>query len=146
MRTLLVTLSFLLPACLFASCSSARECTSEDNYRIEYFTGGGFTGVERGMTIECSGTVHMWERKVNEARVVTDSLTLNTSSLKIFDTAMNDTTVFSYARKDASNHTATLTLSKRNRNNSISYNSTAAPADLPASVRAILAEIITIHK
>ena len=140
------TILFALCACVAASCSSARECSQEDNYRIDYFTGGGFTGFEKGMTIDCSGRVKLWEKKLNSPREITDSLLLKSSDRKKIDEIMNDTSLFEYSAKEVSNHTATLIISKREKTMTIAWRSSDAPPDLPASIRSLLTEINKIQK
>jgi len=139
-------LLLLFSALLFSSCSSARECTTQEQYTIEYFTGGGFTGMDRGMTIQCNGRVVMWDRKPNAAKVVTDSLLLSSSRRETFDALMNDPSVFAYAKSAPANFSATLTLTRDGRHTVITYNPSEPPADLPQPVRAILSAIATIQK
>jgi hypothetical protein len=146
MRITIHRVLFALCACFVASCSSARDCSQENNYRIDYFTGGGFTGFEKGMTIECSGWVKLWEKKLNSPREITDSLLLKSSDRKKFDEIMNDTALFEYSAKEVSNHTATLIISKREKTTTIAYRSSDAPPDLPAVIRDLLTEITKIHK
>jgi len=139
-------LLLLFSALLLSSCSSARECSTEEQYTIEYFTGGGFTGMDRGVTIQCSGRVVLWDRQPNATKVVTDSLLLSSSRRETFDALMNDPSVFAYAKNAPANFSATLELTKAGKHTVITYNPSEPPADLPQPVRAILAAVATIKK
>ncbi len=146
MRKDRLCLLLLFSALLLSSCSSAKECSTEEDYTIEYFTGGGFTGMDRGMTIECSGRVVMWDRMPNAGKEITDSLLLKSAVRKRFDALMNDPLVFGYSKIAPGNHSTTLILTKPGKHTVITYDSSEPPADLPSPVRAILSEITTIHK
>lgn len=100
----------------------------------------------RGMTIECSGWVKLWDRKLNSPKEITDSLRVKSSTREKLAACMADAATYSYSRNDAGNYTATLTLTKQDQHTVITYPSQAPPADLPASVKIILSEISSIHK
>jgi hypothetical protein len=146
MRTVVQAASLSVLAFVFSACTSVRECSQENTYRIEYSTGGGFTGLEHGMTIECTGWVKFWEKRLNADRANTDSLILTSSTLRKLDAFMSDPAVFGYSMKEAGNVTTTLSVSKAGKLNVVSYGASRPPTDLPASMRGILTEINTLHK
>jgi hypothetical protein len=146
MRTSLFAPVIVCMACLLVSCTSPRECTSTDTYHIEYITGGGFTGFEQGTSVECSGWVTMWERAPGKDRVMKDSVLLRSSARTRIDALVNDPAVFAYAHQEPANHTATLTIVRGTQSTRVSYPSTSVPADLPASMRALVNEITSIQK
>ena len=146
MRLTLITASCALFALVLSSCSSAKECSPQDAYTIEYSNGGGVTGMERGMTIDCSGRVTMWDKNVNSPRVSTDSLVLKSSSRKALAACMADAAVYAYTKNDVGNYTTRLVLTKNDQHTVIAYPSSTPPADLPASIQKILSEISSIHK
>lgn len=146
-NTIRTTAFLLLTACLLSSCTSSRQCAPEDAYRIEYFTGGGFTGFEQGTTLECSGRLIFWERRPGSGQQIKDSLLLHSTDRKKFDTLMNDSSLFTYAKQESGNLTTTLILSKGEKTTRVAWpTSSALPADLPASMQAIITEITSVHK
>lgn len=128
------------------ACSSERSCSEEKDYRIEYSTRGGFTGMEKGVTIDCNGWVKWWERKLNSPKEVIDSLQADPSVMIKFDKIMSDGKLFDFTMDHIGNHTATLVLSKQNRIHAISYNSSENTSHFPESIQTILSEIEKINK
>ena len=126
----------LAVSCLLTTnpaCSSERSCSEEKDYRIEYSTRGGFTGVEKGLTIDCNGWVKWRERKLNSPKKVIDSLQADASVMIKFDKIMMDENLFDFTMNHDGNHTATLVLSKQNRIHAISYNSSENISRFPGS-------------
>lgn len=102
--------------------------------------------MEEGLTIECSGWVKLWRRKLNSPKEQTDSLLLKSGDQKVFDECMADTSLFRYSHHEPANHTATLELRTADRSTVIEYPSSDAPADLPPAAQRILSAIHNIHK
>lgn len=145
MRHIIVVITASLLFCLSSSCSSSKSCSQEKYYRIDYFSGGGFTGMEKGLTIECNGWLKNWERKLNPKKEILDSLILDSSTMQKIDKLMKDSEIFSYKMNNISNYTTTLILSNQEKKNIVSYNSSDVPIDLPKSIKAILSEIEKIN-
>lgn len=144
-RIILAFVSLLFLFAIF-NCSSIRECIEGERYLIEYSTGGGFTGFERGLTIQCTGKVKFWERKLDQKKNETDSLFLSSSQLGVLDAAIRDKNIFSYKMEKPGNYTALLKLIYEDKTNNIKFNPAEVPSDMPIKVKTILNEIEKINK
>ncbi|MDP1817543.1 MAG: hypothetical protein Q8K92_23995 [Leadbetterella sp.] len=136
--TILTLLSFIF---ITTACSQSTNCTKDNSYRIDYFSGGGFTGMERGVTIDCNGWLKKWERKLNSSKTILDSLALSSSAMKNISNAMKDSNIYNYYFNKIANYTTSIVLTNQNKVHTISYSSSEVPADLPNSIKAILIEI-----
>ena len=136
--TILTLVSLIL---VTTSCSQSTNCTKDNSYRIDYSSGGGFTGMERGVTIDCNGWLKKWERKLNSPKTIVDSLELSSSAMKNITEAMNDTSIYIYVMNKAANYTTSIVLTNQNKVHTISYSSSEVPGDLPNSIKAIVKEI-----
>jgi hypothetical protein len=126
------------------SCSSSNTLPAGNEYRIDYYSGGGFTGIESGLTILSSGTVKFWKRNPNSERRITDSLQLTEIQLKRLDDLIINPELFTYTYKFSGNYTTHLVLSKDIQSNQISFNSSDLPEEMPGSVKDLISEIKTI--
>ncbi len=140
-----VTLLFLL-ILPFPSCSSSDSCATNGNYRIDYYSGGGFTGMESGVTISCEGWVKFWKQSLNSIRQTTDSVSLSSEQQKRFNQLMNNPELFSYQNKFAGNYTTYLVLMKDVQFNRMSFNEADPPENLPAAIKDLILEIKNINK
>lgn len=96
--------------------------------------------MERGVTIDCTGWLKKWERKLNSSKTILDSLELSSSAMKNINNAMNDSSIYNYFMIKTANYTTTIVLTKQNKAHTISYSSSEVPADLPKSIKEILIE------
>ena len=103
MNKTIAFLSLLSFFVIISACSSAIDCTKDKFFRIDYFSGGGFTGMERGVTIDCNGWLKKWERKLNSPKTLVDSVKISSSVMKNISNAMDDTSIFSYAMNQTAN-------------------------------------------
>ena len=133
---------FLIPA----SCTSIDTCKQNGEYRIDYYSSGGFTALQTGVSIKCDGTVLFWNKMPNSGRNVTDSLTLSDSQVGMFDTLMKNPELFSYTKSYTGNYTANLVLIKDDNFNKISFNSSEIPAEFPDAVKDLIREVQNIKK
>jgi hypothetical protein len=130
------------------SCSSFNTCSINNNYHIDYSLGGGFTGVESGITISSSRIVKYWKRKLNSSPTITDSIELTSAQLDRFNKLMQNKEIFLYKNDYKGNYTARLTLVNNELNNNFSFNPSELPKDMPETIKNIIAEIkiINSHK
>lgn len=126
---------------LISSCSFTNPCSKNDNFKIDYYSGGGFTGIETGMTINCDGWIRYWERKLNSLRITTDSLKLTTDQLRTLDEKMEDPELFTYSNTYVGNYTTYLTLFKDDKINNISFDASGMPLNIPSSIKNLITEI-----
>jgi hypothetical protein len=131
---------------LIYSCSTTGNCSTAGGYQINFSTGGGFTGIENGITINCNGRVLFWERRANSPSIVKDSLILQPEQLKRLDELMQNPDLLTYSHTFNGNYTSTLTITKENISNTISYNPSEEPSDFPSVIRDIILEIKNIKK
>ncbi len=144
MLKLIKTLALLFLFLPFASCSNADICSSNNNFRIDFYSGGGFTGVESGITISCEGWAKFWKRKPNSIRETTDSLSVSKDSMKKISELMTNPELFTYSNKYSGNYTTHLVVMKDIQINSISFNQSDTSANLPESVKNLISEIKNI--
>ncbi len=138
--------AILIISAMVYSCAASGNCSSAGKYKIDFSTGGGFTGIVNGTTIYCDGRVMFWERYPNSAAQIKDSLTLQEDRLKHFNLLVQSPDVFTYSHSYSGNYTATLTISKDSVSNTISYNPSEEPADFPQAIKEIISEIKIIKK
>ena len=142
---LIVALAGLL-SLPFASCSTVDSSTANGNYRIDYYSGGGFTGIQQGVTVSCEGWAKFWKKMPSSERVITDSVALSSDQLKKLDSLMSSPDIFSYSNKVSGNYTTYLVLMKDIQFNNISFNNSDPPADMPPSIIELITEIKNINK
>jgi hypothetical protein len=130
------------------SCSLVSTCPENKNYQIDYSSGGGFTGIESGMTIRCDGSVKFLEQRLNSSRTITDSTMLNATQLKTFNKLMKSKGIFDYKNEYKGNYTAHMTFSQDTLTNHFSFNPSNIPKDMPVVINNFIAEIknISNHK
>jgi hypothetical protein len=130
------------------SCSFISTYAENNNYYIEYSSGGGMTGIVSGMTIGSNRSVKYWERKLNALPIITDSTEVTSAQLKALNKLMKNKEVFIYKNDIKGNYTARLTFVNNKSNNSFSFNPSELPKDMPEVIINIIAEIknISNHK
>jgi hypothetical protein len=137
------TVSILLLS--FISCSSSIQSVTGDNFKIEYYSGGGFTGIQSGLTIFSDGTVKLWKQNLQSSRQITDSLKLSDEQFLELNETIIDSEFFSYHYKFSGNYATYLTVTKGIQSNQISFNGSDLPPDMPASIKDLISEIKTIY-
>ncbi len=137
----LLMLSFLL----LSGCSSSGDCVKKNSFMIEYSGGGGFTGLEKGITIQNSGLVRKWTRTAGAERVYDDSLALGAGDLEKLCGLMSVNDTVRYKRSEKGNYTTVLILTSNGVTNEISFAGNDVPADAPPYVGELLAQIRKIH-
>jgi hypothetical protein len=140
MRFFIVSAVLVLPSLLWG-CSLADSCRSNHNFTIEYYSGGGFTGVVHGLTIQSNGSVRKWTRHASSSPVYGDSLTLRLADLDTLCALMMKNDTFGYALSEKGNYTTVLTLTSNNKTNVISFPGSDAPANTPQYITELVAEI-----
>lgn len=128
------------------SCSFFSTHAGNTNYHIDYSSGGGFTGIESGITIGSNGSVRYWERKLNSSPIVTDSTELTSAQLDTLNELMNSREIFTYKSDYKGNYSARLTFVNNESNNKFSFNPSEYPKDMPEVIKNIIAEINNINK
>jgi hypothetical protein len=128
------------------SCSFLSTSAGNNNYHIDYSSGGGFTGIESGITIDSNGSVRYWERKLNSSPIITDSTELTSVQLNTLNELMKSREIFTYKNDYKGNYTARLTFVNNESNNKFSFNPSEYPKDMPEVIKKIIAEINNIHK
>jgi len=130
----------------FTSCTSISQSIAEESYRIDYYSGGGFTGMESGITIFSDGNVKFWKKKLNSERQITDSLKLSEEHVTKLNEISRNTELFTYNNKYTGNYTTYLVLTKGIQLNNISFNGSELPAEMPACLKDLISEIKIILK
>jgi hypothetical protein len=127
------------------SCSCGSNCDGPRNYHIDYSSGGGFTGIESGITINSNRSVKYWKRNINSAPVITDSTELTSGQLNTFNELIKNKEVFTYKNDFKGNYTARLVIVSSESTNTISFNPAELPKDMPDVLKNIIAEIKNIN-
>ncbi len=130
----------------FVSCSSADNCTANGNFRIDFYSGGGFTGMQQGVTISCEGWAKFWKKMPTSDREITDSVSLSSDQMKGFVDMINNPELFSYSNKFTGNYTTHLVIMKDIQLNDISFNDSDPPKNFPQAVTNLISEIKNIKK
>jgi hypothetical protein len=130
------------------SCSFVSTTTDKQNYRIDYSSGGGFTGIESGITIKDDGSVKFWERRLNSSLKITDSTVLNSEQINTLHNLMKSKELFTYNNEYRGNYTAQLTFSNDSIKNNFSFNPSEFPKDMPYVIKNVIEKIkyISNHK
>ncbi len=138
-----IVYSFLF---LSSACSDVNRCLKDYVYSIEYSSGGGFTGILSGKTIHCNGHVIFWDKYPNSQVVITDSLELSNDQIKRFNDLVKEPAVINYQSEFSGNYVTYLVITLNGNLNSLSFNYSDLPKDMPGSIRNLLDTISTIHK
>jgi hypothetical protein len=146
MRQLLKILLLSILIFPFISCSSTSQSVKDEGYRIDYYTGGGVTGIESGLTIFNGGQVIFWDKLLNKSRHTTDSLMLSDEQIVKIDSIIKSPELFTYSHKYTGNYTAHLVIIKDIQLNQISYNGAEIPAEMPDSIKDLISEIQSLFK
>ncbi len=125
----------------FVSCSSSNQCSNYNNYRIDYYSAGGFTAVEQGVTIKCNGWKYIWTKKPNEKSVISDSLKLDADQTVKFGEMLKSPALYSYHNDYKGNRTTYLVLTTEKNYNSVSFNASDLPGEMPGVMKNLIAEI-----
>jgi len=128
------------------SCSLFSTSAEKNNYHIDYSFGGGFTGIESGITIGSNRSIKYWERRLNSSLIITDSMELTSTQLNTFNKLMKSKEIFTYKNDYKGNYTARLTFVNNESNNNFSFNPSELPKDMPDVIKNIIAEIKNIRK
>jgi len=130
------------------SCSFMSTSPETINYHIDYSSGGGFTGIESGMTIRSDGTVKYWQKKINSSPTITDSTVLNSTQRKTFNKLMQSKELFDYKNDYKGNYSTFVTFSNDSSINTFSFNPSNIPKEMPDVIKNILTELhnISNHK
>jgi hypothetical protein len=127
-----------------SACSSSDSCRKNNRFTIEYYSGGGFAGVEQGLTIHSDGSARKWTRTAGAAPVFTDSLTVRSDDLGRLCALMMKNDALGYTRSEKGNYTTVLTLTNNNKTNVISFPGPGTPGDIPQYLIELIAEIKNI--
>jgi len=130
----------------FASCSSTGQSNPDESYRIDFYSGGGYTGAETGLTLFSNGKVYFWKKLINAARVANDSLQLTNDQIIKLNNLIRDPGVFSYTHKYSGNYTTHLAIIRDIQLNQISFNVSDLPGDMPDPIKNLISEIQNIFK
>jgi hypothetical protein len=113
-------------------------------FTIDYSSGGGFTGIESGLTIRGDGSVKFWEKRLNSSPTITDSTVLNSTQLTTLKNLMKSKELFDYKNDYKGNYSAHVTLSNDTHRNNFSFNPSNIPKEMPEVIKNIIAEIKNI--
>jgi hypothetical protein len=123
------------------------RCAKDSVYSIEYSSFGGFTGMNTGLTINCSGHVTFWEKMPSaDSRTVKDSLELSDEQIDTFNKLIKNEELLDYKSDYTGNYTTTLLININERTNKISFNKSEPQKDFPVSVKNLIDEINRMHK
>jgi hypothetical protein len=131
---------------LISSCSSSNSSwTSSDYYRIEYYVGGGFTGLTKGITITSGGGANFWQSIGTDSLVQQDSLELTEEQLESFGKTLQDSSIFSYKFNNPGNITTVLNIKFNKHSNKIAFEGTKPPATMPEKLNELINKIKNLY-
>ncbi len=146
MRRVIIILIIIVLFLLSTSCSLTNTCSKNDNYKIDYYSGGGFTGIESGVTINCNGEVRFWERKPNTNSTTIDSLRLNDKQIIEFNKMLENPELFVYKNIFRGNYTTHLILMSDEKSNNVSFNISDPTTNMPKAFSDLITAIKQIKK
>ena len=141
---LLIILSMVLFS--IDSCSQSYNSLTNYNFRIDLYSGGGFTGVENGITISSEGWAKYWKSNLNSLRQMTDSISIPSGNMKEIIKLMKKPEIFSYQNRYSGNYTTYLVLLHDIQFNQISFNGSDLPSNMPNAIKDLIAKINSIRK
>ncbi|MHB8580305.1 MAG: hypothetical protein ACYDA4_10675 [Ignavibacteriaceae bacterium] len=130
----------------FDSCSQTYSSLTNINFRIDFYSGGGFTGVESGITISSQGWAKYWKKNLNSLRQTTDSVAIPSDKMVRITNLMTNPKIFSYDNNYSGNYTTYLVLTQDIQFNQISFNESELPSNMPDVIKDLISEIKTINK
>ncbi len=130
----------------FFSCSHPYSSLTNVNFRIDFYSGGGFTGVESGITISSQGWAKFWKKNLNSLRQTTDSVAIPSDKMLRITNLMTNPKIFSYNNKYTGNYTTYLVLAQDIQFNKISFNDSELPSNMPDVIKDLITEIKEIKK
>jgi hypothetical protein len=137
----------ILTLLLLSSCSSSNSSWTSSNYfRIEYYVGGGFTGLAKGITVTSEGWVKFWEKMGIDSLVQQDSLELTEEQLESIGKTLQDSSIFSYKYNNPGNATTVLNINLNNQSNKIAFEGTKPPATMPEKLNELIHKIKNLYK
>ena len=131
---------FFVSICLY-SCSSSSDVSNNQNFKIDYYTMGGFAGRSSGFTINSNGKVHFWNGATAANRAIKDSTNLDKDAINKIAGLLQDSTIYSYNYLDKGNLTSVLKINSDNGINSISYSGTVPPKEFPKQIKSLINEL-----
>ncbi len=141
-----IFLLIIIPGLLFLiSCSGEQYCTNTEILNIEYYSEGGFTGGATGVTIDSAGNANFWNKNLNSPRKNTKVIKIKDEKLERICSLLNDSTVFSYKNNFQGNYTSYLIIRLNDKENSISFNKSDLPEDMPEALKKLLTELNNIN-
>ena len=146
MQQLFSAIMFCIIVLSFDSCSQPYTSLTNLNYRIDFYSGGGFTGVESGITISSQGWAKFWKKNLNSLRQTTDSVAIPINKMVKITNLMTNPKIFSYDNKYAGNYTTYLVLARDIQFNQISFNDSEPPSNMPDVIKDLITEIKKIKK
>jgi len=144
MNLFLKIMSVLTIMIMGISCSFVITRPERINFTIEYSSGGGFTGIESGMTIRSDGSVKFWEKRLNSSPTITDSTVLKSTQLTTLNKLMKSKEIFEYKNDYKGNYSARVTFSNDTLMNNFSFNPSNIPKEMPEVIKNVIAEIKNI--
>ncbi len=146
MRQLIYLIMSIMIVFSFFSCSHPYSSLTNVNFRIDFYSGGGFTGVESGITISSQGWAKFWKKNLNSLRQTTDSVAIPSDKMLRITNLMTNPKIFSYNNKYTGNYTTYLVLAQDIQFNKISFNDSELPSNMPDVIKDLITEIKEIKK
>ncbi len=134
-------ITILLASLYLFSCSSSSDTSNNGNFKIDYYTSGGFAGRSSGFTIYSNGKVHFWNGATAVNRAITDSTNLNDVAVNKISELLQDSTIYSYNYQGKGNLTSILKINSGHNTNSITYSGTVPPEEFPEQIKSLIHEL-----
>lgn len=146
MRKLILLIILSMVLFTIDSCSQSYNSLTNFDFRIDLYSGGGFTGAETGITISSEGWAKYWKSNLNSLRQMTDSVAIPKANMEEIIRLMKKPEIFSYQNKFSGNYTTYLVLLHDIQVNQISYNGSDLPINMPKAIKDLIAIINSINK
>lgn len=132
-----------------ASCCGSKKTLSgakikksnTQDFVINYYTSGGFTGKSDGVTVYSNGNVNYWSGINAANNIVKDSVKINNDEIDRISALVHDSSNYDFKYNEKGNLTTVLTISSGNNKNRITYSGTIVPKEFPANTKNLISEL-----
>ncbi len=125
----------------FLGCSGAGETALREDFRVELYSYGGFSGAAEGVTLSGDGWARFWTGRTATLRNTSDSLVVTLQELeriKALADSCEATTIRYQSRGDL---TTVLAIQRKGRSFTISFPGGQIPDVLPRPIRELIIQL-----
>lgn len=127
------------------SCSTCVYCTDDEKLDLQYYSEGGFTGGASGVSIDSTGTANFWTKNLNGEKTITRTIKVKKEKLDKICSLLEKPDIFTYKNNFVGNYTTYLIIKLNGKENSISFNKSELPENMPEALKLLVSELNSIE-